>query len=116
MPPTVPKTAEQQVALRKALQACPFFKGLEPETMRILIDVMPLEDVPEGTKIITQGDFGDTGYVIIEGSCYPCNEDGQNHIYGNSEPPANERDPNGERTGSKGTTTKKTINAGKFFG
>jgi len=82
---TFEKTAEQKKALKQALKACPFLSHLDEEGYRILVDVMPIEEVAEGTKIIQQGDYGDVGYVIISGSGYILDEDGKHHIYNQDE-------------------------------
>lgn len=70
--PSHSKTEKQADQLYKALQACPLFREVEGEVLQKVIGAMPVEEISEKTRILTQGEDGDSLYVLLEGSveCY----------------------------------------------
>jgi CRP-like cAMP-binding protein len=52
---------------RAALDACPLFEGLPPETLDELAQDASLRSVRAGETIIREGEEGDTLFVIAEG-------------------------------------------------
>merc|ERR1719316_397804 len=57
------------------MKSCPFFNKLEQEALEALIEVMPVETVEAGECIVRQGETGDHGFVVLNGSVEVYNEE-----------------------------------------
>jgi len=67
--PVSEKTKEQRDLTMAALRQCPFFCNIAEETLGRIADVMILEVFEPGQNIVKQGEFGRSGYVMLEGRC-----------------------------------------------
>lgn len=62
------KSPDHEKILREALRRNPFFSQLKTEALLNLVNCMPMTVYKDGERIITQGDIGDTGFVILSGN------------------------------------------------
>ncbi len=58
------------VEIRKVLENCEFFRGLEAGHIKQVADLCRVETCEAGRHVFHQGDFGDNIYIIVEGSVY----------------------------------------------
>jgi CRP-like cAMP-binding protein len=61
------KDAATRRMVLDAIKVNMLFRNLAPEQQESIVDKMWLRDVPPATKIITQGELGDTFYVVQSG-------------------------------------------------
>jgi len=59
---------EKAAAIGNLVRRIPLFADFTPSQMRQLIMKMRVETVPEGRRVITQGEPGDEFYVLLEGT------------------------------------------------
>jgi CRP-like cAMP-binding protein len=62
---------------RDALAQVPLFSNLAPRYLRRLADLTEEQRFMEGSRIVREGDIGDTFYVILEGQANVVNASGR---------------------------------------
>ena len=68
-PVVIPKSPEQEAAIRQAVSKNFLFNSLDDEQTRIVIDAMFHKTYAAGEVIIRQGDDGDHFYILESGVC-----------------------------------------------
>lgn len=100
-----------------AMKACPFFSNLEQEALDALIEAMPVETAEAGSCIVRQGDFGDSGFVVLSGSVECYNEEAKSSEEEFVPMVSNSlgETAGGLRAGRRGAFVR-TMPTGRFFG
>jgi CRP-like cAMP-binding protein len=62
---------------RDALAQVPLFSGLAPRYLRRLADLTEEHRYMEGSRVVREGDIGDTFYVILEGEAKVTSKSGR---------------------------------------
>ena len=62
---------------RDALAQVPLFSGLAPRHVKRLADLTEQQRYMEGSRVVREGDIGDTFYVILEGEAKVTNRAGR---------------------------------------
>ena len=60
-------TKNQHMDIARILHTVPLFSGLEIQSLSMLTPLFEEESFPAGTKILREGEFGDSMYIIVNG-------------------------------------------------
>jgi len=76
VPQSFNKSQEHRKGLRESLQKCPFFSTLDIDAVDAIAEAMSVEEFKGDDCIVRQGEFGRSGYVVLEGNVEVCNDEG----------------------------------------